>query len=97
MAVMTVQDIRGSYLVFDGEFLEKLPATENSSKHHVSKYTGFTAEHRLPRKKLFGGMTEEYWDVAINCATIFWLWVAPEEKSKLDELTAALEATKAAT
>jgi hypothetical protein len=96
MAVMIVQDIRGPHLVFDGEFLEKLPATENSRKHHVSHYTGVTVVLRPARRKLFGGTTDEFWDVSINCATIFWLWVSPEEKPQLDELIAALEAAKAA-
>lgn len=94
MAVIKVQDLRGDYVVFDGEFIEKLPARETPMRRHVSEFTSVTVDHKPPKKKLFGGHSAEQWQATIHCGAFFSLWVTPEEKPKLDELTAALEARK---
>ena len=88
--------MRGPYVVFDGEFIEKLPARESSNRRHVSEFKEVVAEHKPAKKKLFGGQTEEHWRATIQCGAFFSLWVTPEEKPKLDELTAALEAARTA-
>jgi hypothetical protein len=96
VTVIKVEDVRGAYVVFDGEFIEKLPAQGSSNRQHVSRFKEVLVNHKPAKKKLFGGQTEEHWDVLIKCGTMYGLWVAPAEKPKLDELIAALEATRAA-
>jgi hypothetical protein len=90
-----VQDMRGPYVVFDGEFIEKVPARSASNRRHVSEFKGVKTEHKPAKKKLLGGQTEEHWEAIIQCGAFFSLWVTAEEKPKLDELTAALEAAGA--
>ena len=93
MAVTKVNDMRGPYVVFDGEFIEKLPPMNDSTvRRHVSDFVDVTVDHRPPKKKLFGGQSEEHWRVEINCGTFISLWVAPPEKSNLDALVDALNA-----
>jgi hypothetical protein len=96
VTAIKVQDIRGPYVVFDGEFLEKLPARSAGNRRHVSEFTQITTQHKPAKKKLFGGEREEYWEAHIHCGAIFSLWVSAAEKPKLDELTAALEAARSA-
>jgi hypothetical protein len=89
------QDAGGRrYVVFDGEFIEKLPAS-SPNRRHVSELTKVTVEHKPAKKKLFGGETDEQWQAFIHCGAIFSLRVTAEEKPKLDELTAALQAARA--
>jgi hypothetical protein len=95
VAAIKVQDMRGPYVVFDGEFLEKLPARSSSNRRHVSEFTKVDVQHKPAKKKLLGGQTEERWEAIIHCGAFFSLWVTAEEKPKLDELTAALEAARA--
>jgi hypothetical protein len=90
-----VRDRGGRYVVFDGEFIEKLPAS-SPNRRHVSELTKVDVQHKPAKKKLFGGETEEQWHALIHCGAIFSLHVTAEEKPKLDELTAALEAARTA-
>ena len=93
MSVIKVQDMRGPYVVFDGEFLEKLPARNGSSnRRHVSEFREVRLEHKPAKRKLLGGQSEEHWQALIHCGAFFSLWVTADEKPRLDELTAALEA-----
>jgi hypothetical protein len=94
VSVIKVQDLRGPYVVFDGEFLEKLPARGNSNRRHVSEFREVRVEHKPAKRKLLGGQSEERWEALIHCGAFFSLWVTAEHKPKLDELTAALEAAR---
>lgn len=95
MATIRVNDARGGdYVTFDGEFIEKLPAKADQVRRHVSDLTDVKIVHKPVKKKLFGGQSEERWEVLIHCGMFISLWVGAEQKSKLDELVVALEAAK---
>jgi hypothetical protein len=46
VSAIKVQDMRGPYVVFDGEFLEKLPARGATNRRLVSEFSEVRVEHK---------------------------------------------------
>lgn len=89
--MIEVRGTNGESLQFDGEYVRKFrhDGKEESAVNPVSTYR----ETRVKAKKAKRGAEPTY-EVLVACATIFALTVPESEKPSLDELVAALEATR---
>ncbi|MFN8025758.1 MAG: hypothetical protein U0W40_05175 [Acidimicrobiia bacterium] len=82
----------GESIIFDGNFVIKM---RHDGKQEITRNTIDTyRESQVKAKKLKKGHEQEY-EALIACGAFFSLTVTEEQKPALDELIAALDATKA--
>lgn len=90
--MIQVKGNNGEAIIFDGNFVIKM---RHDGKQEVTRNTVDTyRESQVKAKKLKKGHEQEY-EALIACGAFFSLTVPESEKANLDELVAALEATKA--
>ena len=81
----------GTKIVFDGEWLEHLPARDGGHREHISDYRQTQVKHKAAKRKKPGR-----YEVLIACRGFMSIWCDEDQKPTIDELVAALEAGKGA-
>ena len=79
----------GTKIVFDGEWLEKLPARDGGHREHMSDYREIRIKHKPAKRKKPGR-----YEILVACRGFMSLVCDEEQKPAIDELEAALEEAK---
>lgn len=79
----------GTKIVFDGEWLEKLPVRDGGHREHISDFREVKVKHKPAKRRKPGR-----YEVLIACRGFLSLTCDEDQKPVIDELQAALEAKK---